>query len=89
MISRILVCAASSRERDYWLQLALKDGAERDPNQPYRAIFRALEVELRFEIFERLADGEKLHGLELDGVLNFDAVIDPACRSMIYARIRP
>jgi hypothetical protein len=89
MISRILVCAANSRERDYWLALAAKDGAEQVSNQPYRALFPALELELRIEIFERSSDADRVRGLELAGVLNFGAVRDEQCRSMIIARIRP
>lgn len=90
-MNRILVCAANGRERDYWLGLALDDGAELEKGKgpPFRAIFRRLELELRFEIFERDGDADKLRGLELDGVLNLEAVSNQSCRSMIYARLRP
>ena len=87
-MNRILVCASNRRERDRLMRAAEQDGARLEPAK-HRAYFDQLEIELRFEILDSERDADRLQGLELAGAVNFRAVSNDQCRTMIYARWRP
>jgi hypothetical protein len=93
---KILVCCTSARDRDYWISRAVDDGGKFVPPSASRGpqvIFARLELELMFLVFERGVNGrsqaDRLRGLNLAGVLEFETVADEEIRSIILARLRP